>query len=57
VLPRRTSTPAPSELKLVVADAAKLPALLKALPEFKGELLAVVYWGSAADDVLQVRGY
>lgn len=41
----------------MVADAAKLPALLKALPEFKGELLAVVYWGSAADDVLQVRGY
>jgi hypothetical protein len=40
----------------VVANASKLPGLTKALPGFKGELLAVVYWGSANEGHVQVRG-
>jgi hypothetical protein len=38
-----------------VADGSKLPALLKAMPNFEGKLLAVAYWGAAADDAVQVR--
>lgn len=45
-----------SELKLVVASGAKLPALLKGLKAIDAKLLAVVYWGTAADDVVEVRG-
>jgi hypothetical protein len=37
-----------------VANANKLPALTKALPAFKGELLAVVYWGTAPEEHVQV---
>jgi hypothetical protein len=39
----------------VVANGAKLPVLLKAMPKFQGQLLAVVYWGKAADSAIQVR--
>jgi hypothetical protein len=44
-----------SELQFVVANASKLPGLTKALPAFKGELLAVVYWGSTSEQHVQVR--
>jgi len=44
-----------SELKLVVASGAKLPALLKGLKAIDANLLAVVYWGTATDDVVEVR--
>lgn len=47
--------PCLSEVKLVVANASKLPALLKAMPKFEGQLLGVVYWGEAADDAVKVR--
>jgi hypothetical protein len=42
-------------VKFVVANGSKLPSLLKAMPNFEGKLLAVVYWGTAADDAVQVR--
>ena len=45
----------PREVKFVVANGSKLPSLLKAMPNFEGKLLAVVYWGTAADDAVQVR--
>lgn len=43
-----------SEVKFVVASGSKLPALLKALPGLEGELVAVMYWGAAADSAVQV---
>lgn len=43
-----------SEVKFVVGDAAKLPAVLKALKGFKGSLKGIAYWGKAAPDVIKV---
>lgn len=43
-----------SEVKFVVGDAAKLPAILKALKGFKGSLKGITYWGKAAPDVIKV---
>lgn len=38
----------------VVGDAAKLPAVLKALKKFKGKLLGLAYWGTADPQVIKV---
>lgn len=43
-----------SEVKFVVGDGAKLPALVKALKNLKGKLVAVAYWGTASADSIQV---
>lgn len=47
----------PREVKFVAASGSKLPALLKALPGLEGELVTVVYWGTAADSAIQVGGF
>jgi hypothetical protein len=39
----------------VVGNAAKLPAVLKALKNFKGQLKGIAYWGTAPADVVKVR--
>ena len=38
----------------MVGDASKLPAVLKALKKFKGQLKGIAYWGTATPDVVQV---
>jgi len=43
-----------SEVKFVVGDGAKLPALVKALKNLKGKLVGVAYWGTASADSIQV---
>jgi long-subunit acyl-CoA synthetase (AMP-forming) len=44
-----------AEIKFVVGNAAKLPAVLKALKGFKGQLKGIAYWGTAPADVVKVR--
>lgn len=46
-----------SEVKFVAASGSKLPALLRALPGLEEQLVAVVYWGAAADSAIQVGGF
>jgi hypothetical protein len=43
-----------SEVKFVVGDAAKLPAILKALKGFNGSLKGITYWGKAAPEAIKV---
>lgn len=38
----------------MVGDASKLPAVLKALKKFKGQLKGIAYWGTATPDVVKV---
>jgi hypothetical protein len=44
-----------SEVRFVVGNASKLPAVLKALKKFKGQLKGIAYWGTATPDVVKVR--